>query len=91
MRYGGKYGLVELMERYGDVQLPTGEIIDTKKIEQKDRSKVMLSPPLVEAMQEVLNREQTGDTYFKTEEAIRLTRFVMYADGCPSVNTVMYR
>ncbi|MEP7371759.1 MAG: primosomal protein N' [Chitinophagaceae bacterium] len=51
-----KYTLVELMERYGDVQLPTVELIDTKKIEQKDRSKVMLSPPLIEAVQEVLDR-----------------------------------
>jgi primosomal protein N' (replication factor Y) (superfamily II helicase) len=51
-----KYSLVELMERYGDVQLPMVELIDTKKIEQKDRSKVMLSPPLIEAVQQVLDR-----------------------------------
>jgi primosomal protein N' (replication factor Y) len=54
----GKYGLVELMERYGDVQLPSVEIIDTKKIEQRDRSKVMLSPQLVVAVQQVLDRNK---------------------------------
>ncbi len=52
----GKYSLVELTERYGDVQLPTVELIDTKKIEQKDRSKVMLSPQLIEAVQQVVDR-----------------------------------
>ena len=35
----GKYGLVELNERYGDVQLPAIEIIDTKKIIRKDKIK----------------------------------------------------
>ncbi len=54
----GKYGLVELMERYGDVQLPSVEVIDTKKIEQKDRSKVMLSPALITAVQETLDRNK---------------------------------
>jgi len=54
----GKYGLVELMERYGDVQLPSVEIVDTKKIEQKDRSKVMLSPALIAAVQESLDRNK---------------------------------
>ena len=53
-----KYGMVELMQRYGDLQLPPIEIIDTKKIIQKDRSKVMLSPPLVEAIQQVLEKNR---------------------------------
>jgi primosomal protein N' (replication factor Y) len=53
-----KYALVELMERYGDVQLPTVEIIDTKKIEQKDKSKVMLSPSLVAAIQQTLDNNK---------------------------------
>src|SRR5204862_3734523 len=44
----GKYGLAELMQRYGDFQLPPIEIIDTKKIPQKDKTKIMLSPALVE-------------------------------------------
>ncbi len=54
----GKYGLVELTQRYGDLQLPPLEIVDTKKIVQKDRSKVILSPALLEAMQEVLEKKK---------------------------------
>lgn len=54
----GKYGLVELTERYGNVQLPPIGIIDTKMIEQKDRSKIMLSPALINGIQEVLDRNR---------------------------------
>ncbi len=52
----GKYGLVELLQRFGDLKLPPIEMVDTRKIIQKDRSKVMLSPQLVEAVQEVMAR-----------------------------------
>jgi len=54
----GKYGLTELMQRYGDVQLPPIEIIDTKKVFQKEKGKVMLSPPLIDAVNEVLARQR---------------------------------
>ncbi len=54
----GKYGLVELNERYGDVQLPNVVVVDTKKIEQKDQSKVMISPQLKEAMQAVVEKNR---------------------------------
>ena len=54
----GKYGFVELMQRYSDVQLPPIEIVDTKKVEQRDRTKVMLSPMLQEAVKEVLARNR---------------------------------
>lgn len=54
----GKYGLVELNQRYGDFHLPPIEIIDTKKVIQKDRSKVMLSPALTEAVNETVARER---------------------------------
>jgi primosomal protein N' (replication factor Y) len=54
----GKYGLVELLQRYGDLQLPPIEMVDTRKIMQKDRSKVMLSPQLVEAVNEVIARNK---------------------------------
>jgi primosomal protein N' len=33
-------------------------VVDTKKIEQKDRSKVILSPQLKEAVQSVLGRNR---------------------------------
>jgi primosomal protein N' (replication factor Y) len=54
----GKYGLVELMQRYGDVHLPPIEIIDNKKIVQKDKSKVILSPPLIEAITQTVERNK---------------------------------
>jgi len=48
---GGKYGLVELLERYGAVQLPSIEMIDTRTVAKKPGEKVMLSPQLVEAIE----------------------------------------
>jgi primosomal protein N' (replication factor Y) len=54
----GKYGLIELNERFGDVQMPVIEIIDTKKVEQKDRSKVMLSPQLASAIDATLQQNK---------------------------------
>ena len=53
-----KYGLVELMQRYGDVQLPPIEIIDTKKVIQKDRAKVTLSPQLIEEIKKTVERNK---------------------------------
>ena len=54
----GKYGLIELLQRYGNVQLPLIEIIDTKKLPQKDKAKLILSPKLTESIQEVLARDR---------------------------------
>ncbi|MDP9230795.1 MAG: primosomal protein N', partial [Bacteroidota bacterium] len=54
----GKYSLVEMLQRYGDFQLPLIELIDTKKVVVKDRSKVMLSPELVEAINEIIARKR---------------------------------
>ncbi len=48
----GKYGLVELNERYGGILLPTIEIIDTRKVAQK--GKVMISPQLKEAIEKTV-------------------------------------
>ncbi len=46
----GKYGLVKLNERYGELELPRIEIVDTRLIEKKGKSKVMLSPTLIEGI-----------------------------------------
>ena len=54
----GKYGLAELLQRYGDIHLPPIEIVDTKKVVQKEKGKVMLSPPLIDAINEVLARQK---------------------------------
>ena len=48
----GKYGLVELNERFSGIQLPTIEIINTRQVAQK--GKVMLSPQLKEAIQKTV-------------------------------------
>lgn len=52
----GKYGLVELLQRFGDLKLPPIEFVDTRKIIPKDKSKIILSPPLIEAVNEVIAR-----------------------------------
>ena len=54
----GKYGLAELMQRYGDFRLPPIEIIDTKKFPPKDKIKTILSPPLIDKVNEVLKRNK---------------------------------
>lgn len=52
----GKYGLVELLQRYGDLQLPPIELVDTRKVKQPDKTRVILSPALVEAVHAVIAR-----------------------------------
>ncbi|MGQ0737434.1 MAG: replication restart helicase PriA [Bacteroidota bacterium] len=60
----GKYGLTELLQRYGDLKLPPIEMIDTRTLRQAQHDKaakaqhgkVMLSPQLAQAMNEVLAR-----------------------------------
>lgn len=52
----GKYGLVELLQRFGDLKLPAIQFVDTRSIIQKDKSKIILSPALIEAVKEVIDR-----------------------------------
>lgn len=54
----GKYGLVELMERYGGVKMPAIEIIDTKRILSKERAKVILTPQLSDAITSTLEQQK---------------------------------
>jgi primosomal protein N' (replication factor Y) (superfamily II helicase) len=49
-----KYGLVEIPERYGQVNLPVIELIDTKKLGAAERSRVIITPALERAMEESL-------------------------------------
>lgn len=48
-----KYALVELMERFGGIELPQIDIVDTRQVAKKN--KVMISPQLKEAMQQALD------------------------------------
>ncbi len=54
----GKYGLVNLTERYGQVQMPMIEIIDLKTIVSQNKEKVILSPQLTEAIQQTLQQKK---------------------------------
>ncbi len=54
----GKYGFSELPDRFGGLKLPPIGMIDTRKVIQKDKSKVILSPELTEAINEVLARKR---------------------------------
>jgi primosomal protein N' (replication factor Y) len=46
-----KYGLVELNERFGEVKMPSIEMIDTRTIPKKQGEKIMLSPRLLDAIE----------------------------------------
>ncbi|HRX93688.1 MAG TPA: primosomal protein N' [Chitinophagaceae bacterium] len=50
----GKYGFAELLQRYGDLKLPPIEFVDTRKIIQKDKSKIILSPVLIDEVNRVI-------------------------------------
>jgi primosomal protein N' (replication factor Y) len=55
---GDKYGLVELLDRYGDVTLPSIEMIDTRTVAKKPGEKVMLSPQLLDAIRDTVARNR---------------------------------
>jgi primosomal protein N' (replication factor Y) (superfamily II helicase) len=42
----GKYGLVDLLARFGDLPMPQIELVNTSKIKMPDKSKVIISPQL---------------------------------------------
>lgn len=51
-----KYGLVELHERFGEVKMPSIEMIDTRMVAKKPGEKVMLSPRLLESIRETVDK-----------------------------------
>ncbi len=51
-----KYGLVELNERFGGIELPAIEIVNTRQVAQK--GKVMISPQLKEAIQQAMDNDK---------------------------------
>ncbi len=54
----GKYGYVELLDRFGAGVLPTLRFVDMRAIIKEDRTRVSLSPLLLKKMTEVLNRKR---------------------------------
>ncbi len=53
-----KYGFVELNERFGGVQLPAIEIIDTRQVAASKKGKVMLSPQLKAAIKDAVSDDK---------------------------------
>ena len=54
----GKYGLVELKERYKDIQLPHIERVDIKELAHQKRMKGPFSPMLVKEIHDALERKE---------------------------------
>lgn len=54
----GKYGYVQLTQRYRDLQLPSIEIVDTKEAKRKRQMRGLFSPRLVEVMHDALSRQE---------------------------------
>ena len=51
-----KYGLVKLNERYGGIQLPEIQILDSRQVVQK--GKLMIHPQLKERIQQILDQKK---------------------------------
>ena len=54
----GKYGLVSLTQRFENMALPTITLVDTKDLRRRKMMKSLLSPLLMEQMQEALANNQ---------------------------------
>ncbi len=54
----GKYGLVTLRERFGQVQLPDVEIIDVRELRRKHLMQGPFSPQLLDAMRDALEADE---------------------------------
>lgn len=54
----GKYGLVILTERYGNVLMPKIEVVDVKMYGSRPNKKVILTQPLIEAIEASLAAEK---------------------------------
>ena len=54
----GKYGLVELTERYKDIRLPHIEVVNIKELAHRKQMRGPFSPMLVEKIKEALERKE---------------------------------
>ncbi|HYE56008.1 MAG TPA: primosomal protein N' [Chitinophagaceae bacterium] len=54
----GKYGLIELNERYAGLKMPAIEIIDTKKAVFREKTKIIVTPQLGEAITQSLEQQK---------------------------------
>ena len=54
----GKYGLVTLMQRYKDIELPEIEVVDVKDLQRRKMMNGPFSPPLLAAMRQALGQKE---------------------------------
>lgn len=54
----GKYGLVQLQKRYGNIQLPQIEVVNMREIAKKKMMVGPFTPQLIERIREALQREK---------------------------------
>lgn len=54
----GRYGYVQLTQRFRDMQLPIIEVVDAKEAKRKRQMKGAFSPRLIEAMRTALDRHE---------------------------------
>lgn len=54
----GRYGYVQLTQRFRSMQLPTIEVVDTKEARRKKLMKGLFSPRLLEVMKTALDRKE---------------------------------
>ncbi len=54
----GKYSLVELTDRFGDVELPEIQVVNTRELKRKKRMQSHFSPALLEAITQALNNHE---------------------------------
>jgi primosomal protein N' (replication factor Y) len=74
---GGRYGLVELMTRYGDVMMPEMIIADTRSFLKKKGPATHFTPRLVEAVHEALGR---GEQVILFQNRRGFSPFLMCSD-----------
>ena len=54
----GKYGMVTLMQRYKDIELPEIEVVDVKDLQRRKMMTGVLSPQLLAGIREALGRKE---------------------------------
>ena len=58
LAHKGRYGYVELKQRFRDMRLPTIEVVDTKVAKRRRLMRGVFSPRLIEVMGEALERKE---------------------------------
>jgi len=73
----GRYGLVELMTRYGDVMMPEMIIANTRSLGRKTKVPPHFTPRLLQAIEEALNK---GEQVILFQNRRGFSPFIMCAD-----------